>query len=30
VVVTGEADQLATVTSIGAVPAASVGGPKSG
>jgi glutamate transport system permease protein len=29
-VVTGEADQLATVTAVGAVPAASVGGPKPG
>jgi glutamate transport system permease protein len=30
VVVTGEADQLATVTSVGSVPVASIGGPKPG
>jgi glutamate transport system permease protein len=30
VVVTGEADQLATVTAVGALPAVSVGGPKPG
>jgi His/Glu/Gln/Arg/opine family amino acid ABC transporter permease subunit len=30
VVVTGEADQVATVTAVGSIPVASVGGPKAG